>query len=324
VGINRRTLLAALPFAAALAAGRSAMAQSYPNQPIRLIVGYGAGGTADLLCRLLGKNLGEKLGQPVVVENKPGGAGTVGALQATSSPADGYTIFNATLGNVIHSSKPNPPFNIVKDLTPVVMAFDFPLVFYASASLPVRSMKEMIQYIKDRPGQLNYASPGVGSGNHLAVELLKQKVGLAIEHVPYKSTAESVRSIMAGETHLGLDVLSPLRPHAESGALRLLAVSTAERSPTLPDVPSMRESGVDDVHVSSWSGFVAPAATPVPVIATLNEKFNEVLKLPEVAKFADQNGFEIRGGTARYYADRIAKEAAIWRDVIRTAAIKFE
>lgn len=301
-----------------------AFAADYPSRPLRFVVGFAAGGGADISCRYWGQKLTAMTGQPVIVENRPGAAGELAVKAVMSSPPDGYTLLCTTASAGILSAKQNPPFDLRTDLAPVIQMTRFTFVFYVRPSLPVKSMAELIAYAKARPGKLNYGSVGIGSTPHLAMELFKLATGIDVVHIPFKGTAQTVVALLGGEIEIGLDAATALKSQFASGKLRPLAVISARRAPALPDVMGMQESGVSNVDVISWTGLTAPAKTPREIIDMLNRHFNAILLEPEVRKVFLGQGQETGGGTPEDMGRMIAKEVSDWGRVIRAANIVFD
>ena len=300
-----------------------AVAADYPVKPVRFVLGFAAGGAADLLCRYWGQKLMAVAGQPVIVENRPGAASELAVKNVMASPPDGYTALCTTASAGILSGKLNPPFDLRTDLAPVIQMTRSTFVFYSSPNLPVKSMQELISYAKARPGKLNYGSVGIGSTTHLAFEVFKQATGVDAVHVPFKGTAQTSVAVMSGEIQIGLDAATVLKSYFDSGKLRPLAVISAQRSRTLPEVIGMQEAGVSGVDIVAWNGLTVPARTPRDIIDILNRHYNAILKEPEVRTFFFNQGFETEGGTPEVLARRIELEVGAWSRVIRELKIDF-
>src|SRR5438552_13835540 len=254
---------------AALAALRTvcvsgASAQTYPTRPIRLVVPFPAGGTTDILAREVGQRLSMTLGQPVVIDNRPGAAGNIGADLVAKSAPDGYTLLMGTVGtHAINASLyAKMPYDHVKDFAPIILVAGVPNVLVVNPSLPVNSVQELIAYAKANPGKLNFASSGPGTSIHLSGELFKVMAGVQMTHVPYKGSAPALQDLLGGQVQLMFDNLPPSLPHIKAGKLRALAVTSVARSPALPDVPTIAESGLPGFEASSWFGILVPAGTP--------------------------------------------------------------
>lgn len=291
---------------------------------MRFVVGFPPGGGLDISCRFWGQKLTARTGQQVIVDNRPGAASELAVKLVIGSTADGYTLLCASVSAAILSSKPNPPFDMRTDVAPVIQMTQFTFVLYVSPKMPVNSVGEFIAYAKARPGKLNYGSVGAGSTTHLAFELLKLTTGIDVVHVPYKGTAQTAIAVISGEIQVGLDAIPALKPHFDAGRLRPLAVVSAKRSATLPNIPGMQESGIAGVNVVAWTGLAAPAKTPKNVIAMLNSHFNVILKEPDVRTFFGNQGYETAGGTAADFRRLMAEEVATWKKVIQAAKIRFD
>jgi tripartite-type tricarboxylate transporter receptor subunit TctC len=310
------TLAALVPLAAGAA--------DYPNAAIKLLVGFSAGGGLDISCRQWAQRLSARVGQPVIVENRPGASGELSVRQAMTAKPDGHTLVCLSGSNTISSSKPDRPFDIRTDVAPVIQMTHFTFVLYVNPAVPAKSVAELIAYAKANPGKLNYGSVGTGSTPHLAFEYFKQKTGIDIVHVPFKGTAQAAQAVIAGDVQVGLDAIAAVKGHFDAGALRPLAVISAKRSPSLPNVPGMQEAGVAGVDIGSFSGVAAPAQTPRAVVDLLNRSFNAILQEPETRALFFAQGYETAGGSPEDFARVLAKDVATWSDVIRAANIKFE
>jgi tripartite-type tricarboxylate transporter receptor subunit TctC len=313
-------------FAAALAllVAMGASAQGYPAQPIKLIVGFSPGGGLDISCRHWAQRLGTRLGQPVVVENRPGASGEIAVKQAIVAKPDGYTLVCLSGSNTISSAKPEPPFDIRSDVAPVIQMTHFTFVLYVNPRVPAKTLAELIAYSKAHRGKLNYGSVGTGSTPHLAFEYLKLRTGLDAVHVPYKGTAQTAAAAIAGDIDIGLDAIAAVKGHLDAGTLRAIAVVSAKRTPMLPDVPAMEESGVSGVDIGSFSGVAAPAKTPPAVVERLNRELNAVLAEPETKAMFFTQGYEVAGGSAQDFARVLATEVTQWSNVVKAAKISFE
>jgi tripartite-type tricarboxylate transporter receptor subunit TctC len=282
--MTRRLLcaLAATLTAAALALPTAASAQAYPSKPIRIVVPYSPGGTTDLVARLVGQKLSERLGQPVVVDNKPGANGMIGADVVAKAPPDGYTIGIASPGT--HAANASlykaMSYDTIKDFTPITLAVSAPMLLVVHPSLNVSTVKELIAAAKANPGGISYASGGSGSSQHLAMELFKSMAGVDMTHVPYKGSSASYPDLIGGTVKAEMDVLPTALPPSKAGRLRILATGSAKRLALLPDVATVAESGVPGYESSAWYGFVAPANLPKDILDKLNAEIVRALKLP--------------------------------------------
>jgi tripartite-type tricarboxylate transporter receptor subunit TctC len=301
-----------------------ALAQDYPTQPVKLLVGFSPGGGLDISCRHWAQRLSSRLGQQVVVENRPGASGEIAVKQAIMARPDGYTLVCLSGSNTISSSKPSPPFDIRVDVAPVIQMTQFTFVLYVNPKLPVKTMAELVAYSKAHPGKLNYGSVGAGSTPHLAFEYLRMRTGLDAVHVPYKGTAQTAQAVIAGDIQIGLDAIAAVKGHFDAGTLRPIAVVSAKRTPTLPNVPGMQEAGVTGVDIGSFSGVAAPAKTPSAIVERLNRELNAVLQEPETRTIFFAQGYEVAGGSPQDFQRMLATEVEQWSGVVRAAKISFD
>jgi len=326
---SRRVLLRGAVGAAALSATR-AFAQGagpgiWPDRPVRLIVPYPAGGSTDILARILADQLKEILGQPFVVENRPGAGGNLGISALVSSPPDGYTIGAATIGHFAINQYlyDRMPYDPERDIVPVSMTWELPNVaVVASQHVPARTLAEFIAWAKTRPGGITYGSPGVGTTPHLSAALFFNRAGLIGAHVPFRGAAQTIPAMLSGDVTFALDNLASYISFIEAGNMRALAVTSSERWPTLPDVPTMAEAGMPDVVVTSWAAFVVPAGTPRPIIDRLSGAMQQVVKEPALQKRFEVAGARALSSTPEQAAGLAAKERAVWKDVVRISGAK--
>ena len=292
-------------------------AQTFPSKPLRLVVGFAPGGSHDIVARLLSQYMGPRIGQPVVVENRTGAAGTIGAVNVIRSEPDGYSILVGSVSNMVISpvTMEKMPFDPAVDFAPVVAPTTTPLVLVVKADAPFGTVAELLAAARARPGALTYASAGLGTSNHLGGELLKQIAGVDLTHVPYKGDAPGVLSVMGGETHMMLSTLPPALPHIQSGRLKVLGVATAQRLRSLPQYPTIAEAGVAGFEVNVWNGIVAPAGTPAAVVDRLRSEILTVVDLPEPAERLRTLGFERIDNTPAEFQAMIRGDAKKWRDL---------
>jgi tripartite-type tricarboxylate transporter receptor subunit TctC len=321
---RRRSRWVACAAAALSIISGAVAADEYPTHPIKLLVGFSAGGGLDISCRHWAQRLSTRIGQQVIVENRPGASGELSVKQAMASKPDGYTLVCLSGSNTISSAKPSPPFDIVNDIAPVIQMTRFTFVLYVNPSLPVTTVAELIAYAKARPGQLNYGSVGMGSTPHLAFEVLKLQTGMDIVHVPFKGTAQTASAVMAGDIQVGLDAIAAVKVYFDSGRLRPLAVISAKRTPALANIVGMEEAGVAGIDIGAFSGVTAPAKTPRPIIDLLNRHLNAILEEPETRAMFLAQGYEPAGGTPEDFQRTLAKEVATWSRIIRAADIRFD
>ena len=313
-------------FCAALCVCASAAAQNYPSQPIRAVVGYAAGGGADGMIRAISTELSEALGQPVIIDNRPGGGTVIATQIVANSKPDGYTIYVADPALIF-----NPylvaklPYDAVRDFAPVVaVTVSSSSMLVVHPSFPARSIKELVAMARAQPGKLNYASGGNGTLPHILTEMMKYEAKIDLAHVPYKSTGLAIYAATAGEVPIAAGGLFAVKGLADTGKLRALAIASAKRSPLMPQVPTFAESGWPMIDGASYRGLLVPAATPREAILRLNAATNKVLQIAAVRKrFTDTDG-EVLGGTPEEYGKIIRAELDKWGKVIRNAGIKVE
>jgi tripartite-type tricarboxylate transporter receptor subunit TctC len=323
--LPRREFLQMAASAAALPVmARNARAQSYPTRPVRLILGFPAGGSTDLVARIMGAWLTERLGQSVVIENKPGAGTNLAVQTAVNSPPDGYTLLFVTTTNAINATfYATLPFNFLRDIAPVAGLVDLPFVMEVNPSVPAKTVAEFIAHAKANPGKINMASFGTGTISHLAWELFKSMTGVDMIHVPYHGGAPMVTDLIGGRVQAGIDALPNSLPHIQSGALRALAVTGAARSAAVPDVPTVGET-VPGYEVSGWTGIGVPAGTPAAIVATLNREVNAGLADPRIAaRLADVGGRPILLSADQFGAVWL-RDTDKWAKVVKFAAAKRE
>ena len=317
---------AALCIAVVAGSCKSALAQDYPNKPIRFIAPNLPGGPTDILARLIAQKLSDGLGQPVVVENRAGAAGNIGTEVAAKSPPDGYTLLSgnvATFGANVSLYK-RLGFDPVKDFAPVVLVATQPNILVVHPSLPVTSVKELVALARARPGQLNYAGSGIGAVAHLAAELFKSMTGTNIVHIPYKSAAPALTDLIAGQMQLMFATALSVQPHLQAKRLRPLAVTTPRRARAFPELPTVAEAGVPGFEATTWHGVLVPAGTSAAIVSKLNAEINRLLQLPDVRERLGTLGAEIVGGTPKDFAEHIQREIPRWAKVIKAAGIQLE
>jgi tripartite-type tricarboxylate transporter receptor subunit TctC len=317
----------AMATAAAAVLSLAAAAQdNYPSKPVRIIVPFSPGGVADLLPRIVGQKLSEKWGQPVVVENKVGAAGNIGMAEGARAAPDGYTLTLAPAGNLTVNPIlfKNLPFDTYKDLTPVTNLAESPNVLVVNPSVPAKTFQELVAYAKANPGKLNFASPGPGSGAHLAGELLNLDAGIRMVHVPYKGLAPAVNDLLGGQVQAMFAGISTVLQYIQSGKLRALAIASPKRSAQLPEVPTVAQSGYPGFDVTSWYGIVAPAGTPPAIIRKVQQGMAQALHDPDVQARLAGLGLEPVGNTPGEFDAMIKAETRKWADIVRRANIKLD
>ena len=321
----RRSLALLLATGLALFVAAIAQAQAWPGKPIRFIVAAPAGSSIDTLARVIGEKLKDRLGQPVLVENKPAAGGTVATAEVAKAAPDGHTMllgFNGPLafGPLLGAL----PYDVTKDLAPVLITSSQPNVLAVNAQMPIRNLRELVAWAKANPGKLNYASVGNGSSSHLNMELLKSTAGFDALHVPFNGSPPAVTATIQGETQMLFAVMQPLQPQIQAGKLRALAVTTAQRFPLLPELPTVAESGYPGFEALAWNGVMVPAKTPKPIIARLNAEMNAILKQPDVVEKMHAAGFDLIGGTPDDFGSLIGRETETWTPVIRKLGLKVD
>lgn len=311
---------------AMLAVAGGASAQTFPNKPIRIVVGFAPAGPADVMARLIGQRLTASLGQSVIIDNRPGASGTIGARAVAESEADGYTLMLANTSTLIVAPLiyRNVSYDPERSFAPVALLGTTSNLLIVHPALPVRSVAELVALARAKPGKLNYASAGIGTPPHLVGETFKQKVGIDVAHVPYKGGGPSLQATVAGETQYSFENPASALPLAEAGAVRALAVSSPARLAQLPDVPTMIEAGVPDFAFVSFTGVVAPAGTPAAVVSRLNSAINESLGSPELAGTVAKLGVETKISSPDAFAAFLAAERERWSAVVKAAGVRVE
>ena len=303
-----------------------AIAQQYPTKPIRIIVAYTPAGATDILARTVGQKMSESFGQPVIIENRPGANGNIGTDVAAKATPDGYTLLMVTAGT--HGINPSLyrklPWDAVKDFAPVSLVAMVPNILVVNNNVPVKSVKEFIAHLKSNPNKFNYGSPGNGSTAHLSMELFKTMTGTNMQHIPYKGSAGVLTDVMGGQIIATMDNLPPYLPLVKAGKIRALAVSTAKRSPAVPEIPTVAEAGVAGYNSGSWFGLLAPAGTPKPVIDKLATETQRILKLPDVNERLSGLGAEPVGDRPEQFAAHIKSEITKWAKVIKDANVELQ
>ena len=312
------TLLLTLVLAA------EASAQSFPNKTIRILVGFAPGGSTDIVARLIAQKMTDNVGQQVVVDNRPGAGGIIAAEILSKSPPDGYTMFACTTGNfaIIPYLYKTVPYNADKDLVPVTQTGSLPYIVDVHPSLPVKNIREFIAFVKPRPGQINYASSGVGTASHLSAAYFASAAGLDLVHVPYKGTGNAMGDLLAGQVVMMFDQPVSSLPLIKAGKLKVLGISSGKRFPTLPDIPTIAESGVTGFEAVSWSGMCVPGGTPKDIVNRLQVEIAKVLKLPDITNRLMNDGIEPIGGTPAEFQAFIEREKIKWSKVVKDSGAR--
>jgi tripartite-type tricarboxylate transporter receptor subunit TctC len=299
-------------------------AQSYPAKALRMMVPFPAGGGSDTMGRAIGQQLAERFGQPVVVENRPGAAGSIGADVVAKAAPDGYTILLGSTSELVQYPNVNPkiPYDPMRDFAPITLVGTVPLVMVVHPSLPAKSVKELVALTKSRPGQVNFSSAGNGSTTHLAVELFALMSGARMTHVPYRGSPQAVGDLVAGHVQLGIPTMPAALPFVKAGRLRALGISSAKRTPVLPDVPTLQEAGVRGYEADLWTGMLAPAGTPESVLSKLHAEIAHATTLPSVKETLARQGAIAASSTPQAFSAFMKSELAKWARVVKTANVR--
>jgi tripartite-type tricarboxylate transporter receptor subunit TctC len=307
-----------------LAAGGPVLADDYPTHPIRLIVPFAAGGAADSVARIVGKRVGDALGQTVVVEDRGGGGGIIGTEIVRNSDADGYTLLLGQSGpiSINPGIYPKLPYDPEKDFVPISMTTAYPYVLVVNPSLGVKTVAELVALARSKPGQLNYGTAGVGASNHLLTELFDGKAGIKMTHIPYRGTSLAVADLISGQVQVVFaDPVSALA-QVRAGTLTALAVTSKDRSPVAPDLPTIAESGYPGFDAIAWHGILAPAGTPPAIIDRLHAEIVKALKDPETIKLIEAQAIQVVGNTPQAFAGFIKQDIVLWKDVAQQAKVE--
>ncbi len=312
--------------AAAVFSAPAAQAQAYPNKPIRMVVGFPSGGAPDTLARIVSEKISPSWGQPVVVDNKPGAGGNIGAEAVAHAPADGYTLAMGTVGthSINGALYSKMPYDMVKDFTPVILVATTPNVLVVHPDVPAKNVAELIALAKARPGGLTFGTPGVGTSLHVAGEMFNAMAGVKITHVPYKGRAMAIPDLLGGHITMMFDNLPSALPVVKEGKLRALGITSAKRSPSAPDIPTLAEQGLPGFEADSWFAIFAPANTPKDLVAKLNAEFNRIFTLPDVQAKLRTLGLDPILGTPERLANFQRAEIAKWARVVKESGAKAE
>ncbi len=322
--VRRRNRFSLIVAAVGVLFVHPALAQTYPGKPIRIVVPFPAGGNADIFARALSQKMAESWSQGVVVDNRAGAAGIIGTQLVAKAPADGYTLLMGTTGT--HTTNPavyeKLPYDPVRDFAPVSNFADSPFLLVVHPSIPARNLKQLIALARARPGQLHYASFGVGSSAHLAGEMLRTAARIEIVHVPYKGGPPALADVVGGHVALMFNALPAVIPQVKAGKLRALALAADKRAPSAPDMPTFAEAGIPDFEAGSWYGVLAPAGTPKDVVAKLHAEIVRVLALPDMKQRLASEGAVGIGNTPEQFAEQIGKDMVRWAKVAKDANVK--
>ena len=321
--LERRGLLKGLIAAAILSAGTC---QAFPDKPVRFVVGFTPGGPSDILARAVGQKLAERWKQQVVVENRPGAGGNIAAAEVAKSAADGHTwlLGNNSILATNAALYRSLPYDPVKDFAPVALVAVQPNILVVHPNVPARSVSDLVAYLKSHPGTINYASSGAGAAAHLAGELFKTMAGVDMVHVPYKGAQPALTDLLAGQVQLMFATSASAIPYIKAGRLRALAVTTARRSPSMPELPTVWEAGLPGFEATTWHGIVVPAATPSALVQQLNQELNAVLHEKELNERLAALGAEVTTGSPKEFAEYIAREIPKWTKVVQDSGARAE
>jgi len=301
-----------------------AWAQPYPAKPVRIIVPFAPGGGSDFIGRFIAQKLTATLGTQVIVENKPGAGGVIGIEQGVKSAPDGYNLVLIASSYTVNPSVYKLNFDPVADITPIVQISQGPLLVVVNPQVPVKTAKDLIAMAKAKPGELNFASPGQGSVIHMATEYFDSMAGIKMNHIPYKGTGPALTDTIAGQTQVLFSSTATALPHVKSGKLKAIAVTTARRIPALPDVPTVKESGLPGYEVVLWHGLIGPKGLPKEVVARISGEVNKALKLKETDDQLQNDGVSAAGGTPEQFGATIKREIGVWKKVAADAGVKAE
>lgn len=333
INVSRRAILQAAGVGVGVATltpsylrAQTTPAGSFPSKSVRIVVPYPPGGTNDVMARAIGQKLQEMWLHPVIVDNKPGAAGNIGGSDVVKAPADGHTLLLTNIN--INSMNPalidRMPFDPQKDLAPITLLGTSALALVVHPRVPANNTQELIAYLKKRPGQLSYASSGNGSPQHLSAEMFKAMTGTRVLHIPYRGAAPAVADVVAGQVEMTVGVVNQLIPHIRAGRLKAIGVTSKKRLPSLPDVPTLDESGVPGYESEIWLGLCAPAATPAPIIQQINAAVHKILAMPDVVTRLNGQGMEALNSSPEQMRQRAANDLIRWTKIIKTAGIKVE
>ena len=323
--LGRRPWIGLACAVACVAASGLAMAQDYPNKPVKLVVPYPPGGPTDIVARVVAQKLQEQMGQPFVIDNKPGAGANTGAEAVARSTPDGYTLLVATTAHAINPSLFSKlSYQLLKDLAPVSQLTSGPLVIVANPALPAQNIQELIALAKGKSGGLNFGSSGNGQSTHLSAELFSAMAGIKMSHVPYKGSAPALTDVMAGQTDLMFDTMLSAMPHVKAGKLKAVAITSSQRSPVAPHLHTVAESGLPGYEAIAWNGLLAPAGTPKEVVARLNAELKKVLENPDVRQRFEAQGFAASWNSPATFGSFLQAEVDKWAKVVQVSGAKID
>jgi tripartite-type tricarboxylate transporter receptor subunit TctC len=325
-----RKLALALLGSSLIAAAPAALAQpqgeAWPTKPVRILVGFAPGGGTDIVARLLAQKLSEANGQQFVVENRAGATGMIAAKAAASAPPDGYTLLMGHVNSqaIAPSLTDKAPYDPIKDFTPITYIGFVPNVLTINSATPAKSVQELVAFAKSKTGGISFASPGVGSTNHLAGELMRMESGAPMVHVPYKGSGPAIVDLLGGQVDMNFDAMSSVVQHLKAGKMRALAVTTPKRDPDLPDVPTMLELGYKNFEMTNWYSIMGPASVPAPIVAKLHGQLRTILQMPDVTAKLDELGVRRESKSPEQFAEFVRSENAKYRDIAKRSGVKME
>jgi tripartite-type tricarboxylate transporter receptor subunit TctC len=323
VSLPRRAAIAAL---LALAASAPAIAQTWPERPIRIVVGFAPGGFTDVLARVVGQKLTERLGQAVIVENRPGAAGTLGADLVAKAKPDGYTLLlaHSNSNSVAPALYPKLPYDVRRDCTPIIRVASTPLLLTVNPAVPAKNVSEFVALARSKPGGLRFASSGGGSAQHLAAARFMLATKTDMTHIPYKGSGQAIVDLLSGQVELNFESPPNVLTHAQAGKLRVLAITSKKRSPLLPDVPTLADAGVANAEMLQWFAVMGPARLPPEITKKLNTEIAAILKSPDVMEKIASQGGEIIGGSPEEFTAFLRKDTADWAHLVKEANIRLD
>jgi tripartite-type tricarboxylate transporter receptor subunit TctC len=322
---SRRNFLAAAAALIVVSTATAGLAQSYPSKPVRVVVPYPPGGSTDIVARVIGEQLSQSMGQRFVVDNRPGAGGNIGMQLAAGAEPDGYTVVVGTTAHAINMTLfKDLPYDTVKDFEPIALLTEIPLILVVNPAVEAQSVADLIALAKERPGTLNVASSGNGQSTHLAAEMFNAMAGIKLTHVPYKGSAPAITDVMAGHVQLMFDTVMSALPHVQAGKLRALAVSSAERAPVAPDVPTIAEAALPGYEAIAWNGLFAPAGTPRAIIDQLNAEVVRALQSEKVKEQLASLGATARPTTPSDFSTYVRDEVAKWAKVVKESGATVE
>jgi tripartite-type tricarboxylate transporter receptor subunit TctC len=303
----------------------AAVADDYPNRPVHVIVGLTAGSGVDIMARLVGQKLAESMGQPFIIENRPGAGSNIATRYAAAAEPDGYTIFVATIANAINATLyKNLPFDVLKDFAPVILAASAPNILVVNLSVPAKSVQELIALANARPGKLTVGSSGVGTAPQMTAVLFRHRAGINVVDVPFKGGPEATSALLGGQIDYLFAITSTALPHVKAGRLRALGVTSRERTALLPDVPTVSESGLPGFEAVTWFGFAVPKGTPPAIIERLNKEIEKILAMPDVKQKLAVQGIDVAGGSPEQFGSYMRDEFAKWGSLVKESGMSMK